>query len=137
MQCNISKYTSYFHDGNLKDIDHQNNKIIFIMSSAEMDEDELLDDITLSSKHGFKCLRGKLHIEGIRKILVDDKLFSGRLKKHFDSGEILHLEIKKNYVELSIGWINYPPKPRDEDFSTIQVEADKIYWENIPTLPWD
>lgn len=132
MECNISKCTSYFHDGNLKDIDHRNNKIIFTMSSAEMHEDELTDDITLSSKDNFKCLRGKLHVEGIRKIQVDDKPFLGRLKKHFDSGEILHLEIKKNYVELSIAWINYPPKPRDEDFSTIQVEADKIYWENTP-----
>lgn len=37
------------------------------MSSAEMHEGELKDDIELSSKNPFKCLRGKLHLEGIRK----------------------------------------------------------------------
>lgn len=52
-------------------------------------------------------------------------------------GEILHLEIKKKYIELSIEWRNYPSKPRDEDFSTFQIKGDKIYWENIPTLPSD
>jgi hypothetical protein len=52
----------------------------------------------------------------------------------YDSGNIFNLEIKKNKVEIAFSWVNFPPKPSVNDFSTIEIEAEKIWWENIPDL---
>lgn len=133
----ISKYQDFFHDGDLKEIEHKGNKVIFTMTSAEMGEEDLVTDIKLSNQDPFTCLRGKLHIEGIRRIFINKKPFTGILEKEYDSAEIFDLLIQKNEVKLSIEWTNYPPKAEKEDFSVIQIEAEKIYWENIPTLPWE
>ena len=61
------------------------------------------------------------------------------LWKDYDNGEILDLEIDDNKVFLLIEWKNWPPKPRlrTNDVSKIEIEAEKIYWENIPDLSDD
>lgn len=135
--ADISKYQDFFHDGDLKEIEHKGNKVIFTMTSAEMGEEDLVTDIKLSNEDPFTCLRGKLHIEGVRRIFINKTPFKGILKKEYDSAEIFDLLIEKNEVKLSIEGTNYAPKPDKEDFFVIQIEADKIYWENIPSLPWD
>lgn len=135
--ADISKYQDFFHDGDLKEIEHKGNKVIFTMTSAEMDKEDLVTDIKLSNEDPFTCLRGKLHLEGVRRIFINKKPFKGILKKEYDSAEIFDLLIEKNEVKLSIEGTNYPPKPDKEDFFVIQIEADKIYWENIPSLHWD
>lgn len=135
--ADISKYQDFFHDGDLKAIEHKKNKVILTMTSAEMDEEDLVTDIKLSNEDPFTCLRGKLHIEGIRRIFINKKPFKGILKKEHDNIEIFDLLIEKNEVKLSIEGTNYPPNPDKEDFFVIQIEANKIYWENIPSLPWD
>lgn len=133
----FSKYTGYFHDGSILSIDHKDHTIVFSMTSAEMDEEDLQDNIHLSKDDPFKCLRGKLHIEGIKEILINNVPLSGILKKEYDDGDIFKLEIKKNSVELCIIWEDFPPKPTRNNFSVIKIDAEKIYWENIPNLPWD
>ena len=35
---------------------------------------------------------------------------------------------------LGIQWGNYPPKARVDNFSTIIIKAEKMWWENIPDL---
>lgn len=135
--ADISKYQDFFHDGDLKAIEHKGNKVILTMTSAEMDEEDLVTDIKLSNEDPFTCLRGKLHIEGVRRIFINKKLFKGILRKEYDSAEIFDLLIEKNEVKLSIEGTNSPPKSDKEDFFVIQIEADKIYWENIPSLSWD
>ena len=127
----ISKYTDFFHDGSILDIDHNNDSIELSMSSAEMDEDNLKDPIELSNDD---CIVGKLHIEGIKRIIVDDKLLDKPLKKVYDDGQIFDFEIINNAVTLSTQWSNYPPNPEVDDFSVITIEGTKIYWENIPNL---
>lgn len=133
----ISKYTSFFHDGSIMNIEHLGSNLIFTMGSAEMHEEDLQDNIALSKGDPFKCLRGKLHIEEIRKILLDDIPLSRILKKEYDDGDIFRLEIKKNSVEICVIWEDFPPKPKRNSFSVIKIDAEKIYWENIPDLPWD
>jgi hypothetical protein len=128
---NIKKYTSFFHDGSVLDIQHVNDKMILSMESAEMDKDDIKDDITLSKDDR---IRGKLHIEKIKRIKLNKKLFLGTIKKTYDDGGIFDFEIKKNSVELSIDWVNFPPKTEVNDFSVIKIEAEKIWWENIPDL---
>lgn len=136
-EIDISKYDGYFHDGSILAIDHQGDKIIFSMTSAEMHEEDLQDNIPLSKDDPFKCLRGKLHVEGISKILIDNVPLSGILKQEYDDGDIFRLEIKKKSVEICVIWEDFPPKLKQNSFSVIKIDAKKIYWENIPDLPWD
>ena len=130
----ISKYTSFFHDGSIMNIEHIGSNLIFTMGSAEMDKEDLKDNIALSKNNRIK---GKLHIDGVQTIIIDDQSFLGKMKQEYDHGDILHLTIKNNFVELTVEWIDFPPKVEREFFSVIQIEAKKIYWENIPDLPWD
>lgn len=127
----ISDYTSFFHDGSLLEIKHENDKIELSMSSAEMDEEDLKEPIVLSKDDR---IVGKLHIEGIKNIIVDNERLEKSLKKEYDDGEIFHLEIVNNTVNLEIIWGNYPPNPEVDEFSEITIEAQKVYWENIPHL---
>ena len=128
---NISEHTGFFHDGSLIEIEHKNDKIILSMSSAEVDETDLKEPIELSENDR---IAGKLHIEGVKNIIVDDEVLEGTLKKEYDNGHICDFEIIDNTVNLAIRWVNYPRKPEVDVFSVITIEGKKIYWENIPDL---
>ena len=41
---NLKNYTSFFHDGSINEIKHTGNKITISMESAEMNEEDKLDD---------------------------------------------------------------------------------------------
>jgi hypothetical protein len=127
----ISKYTAFFHDGSIMDIQHIKNKIEISMASAEMDEEDVKDDNILSKDDS---IQGKLHIEGIKSIEISGKPFSGIIQKLYDNGRIFDFVIMNNFVELLIDWVNFPPKPEINEFSIIKIEAEKIWWENIPNL---
>lgn len=128
---NISKYTAFFHDGSIINIQHFEDEIVFSMASAEMDEEDIGEDIILSKDDS---IHGKLHIKRIRNIKVNKELFLGDIQMNYDYGKIFDLEIKQNSVELSIDWVNFPPKPQVNEFSVIHIEAEKVWWENIPNL---
>lgn len=131
----IENYTAYFHDGEILDITHSEDNIILTMLSAEMDQEDC--DIELSQESPFPNLRGKLHCQEIKEVFIDDKPFKGRLEKRYDEAGISDFEIRENSVYLSIKWGNYSPQYKELDFSTIRIEAGKVYWENIPTLSLD
>ena len=78
---NISKYQDYFHDGSIIDLSHHENNIIISMESAEMDKEDLTDDILLSNDDSIK---GKLYINGIHSITINKEPFVGILKKTYD-----------------------------------------------------
>jgi len=128
---NISKYAGLFHDGSIIEVDHFNNAVTLSMESAEVDVEDTERDITLSKDDR---IRGKLHIENVHCIKVDKKEIQGLLEKRYDEGGIFDFEIKEKYVRLLIDWINYSPKPKVNEFSVIEIEAEKIWWENIPDL---
>lgn len=128
---NISNYQAFFHDGSLQTIQHTNDKIIFTLLTAEMDEEDTKNDIILSPDDR---IVGRLYIEKIKSIIVDDKPFNGLLTKTHDSADIFDLDIQKHGIKISIIWSNHPPKSEDEDFSVIEVHGEKIYWENLPHL---
>ena len=128
---NISNYTAFFHDGSIMDIRHIGDKVEFFMASAEMDEEDIKDDIVLSKDDS---IQGKLHVEGITSVVIDKQPFLGKITKKYDNGKIFDFEITNNSIELSINWINFPPKPEVNEFSVIKIEAKKIWWENIPDL---
>lgn len=128
----ISQYVDFFHDGSIMDIRHVGNKIEFFMASAEMDEEDVKDDVVLSKDD---TIRGKLHIEGVRNIKENNQQYLDILRMKCKTAEIFHFGINQNNVELQILWYSFPPKPCIDDFSTIEIEAEKIWWENIPNLP--
>lgn len=129
----ISKYSSYFHDGSLVAFDYGKSdaELTLTMESAEVDPEDIKDPIPLSKDDRIK---GKLHLNRIKSIYIGDKKLSTQLKMHHDDGNVFHFKIKDGKVLLQIIWTNYPPKNNDEDFSTITISAESVYWENIPDL---
>ena len=63
----IKKYAGYFHDGGLIDIKHIADKIELFITSAEMDPEDLEDDIPLDN---WDCLKGILHLENVKNVLT-------------------------------------------------------------------
>jgi hypothetical protein len=131
MKFDIKKQGGYFHDGSLIDIQHTPNQIVLSLESAEMDLIDVKDQIQLSERNTFK---GKLHLENVKNISVNDIPNSGILQLPYDTGSIFDLTLTDKMIELQIVWVNFPPKPYVNDFSTIKIEAGKIWWENIPDL---
>lgn len=126
----IFKYIAFFHDGLLFDI-HQNADVIeFAMSSSEMNDEDIVDGIALSKSHS---IQGKLHIEGVKGIKINKNPIDS-LHKTYDYGQILDFELTEKSVEFGINWISLPPKPKINEFETIEIEAEKLWWENIPDL---
>ena len=126
----IEYYASFFHDGSIIAIEHFNNMEIST-ESAEMDIEDLKDDTKLS-KHD--RIAGKLHLENIKTISIDEIPYFGTLQMSYDEGSIFGFIVGKQTVELQIIWENFSPKPAVNEFSTIKITAEKIWWENIPDL---
>lgn len=131
---NLSKYTGYFHDGSLVNFKHIGSKMEISMLSAEIIPEHMIENMPPLNKDR---ITGKLYLEGIKEIKVNNKIFIGILKKNYDSGSILDFEVSNYKVFLGIEWTDYPPKPRKSDFSAIEIEAEKIRWENIQDLSDD
>jgi len=130
---NIEKYTSYFHDGDITKISHKGQEIEIYMESAELLPDWNEDNIPLSKG---KTIAGKLHLERIKTIRKDNTPYSDRFKiePNYDKAGIYDFEINLNVVTLLIWWIKHPPNAEDSDIFKYEIVADKIFWENIPTL---
>ncbi|WP_068471243.1 hypothetical protein [Candidatus Protochlamydia phocaeensis] len=126
----INKNSSFFHDGGIIDIKNNLNKIEISMESSQLLPEWNLDHIPLSN---FQTIRGKLHLEGIKSLKVNDKSVE-QIKMQYDSGEILNFDLEHFKVKFYITWINYPPKQRIQETESLEIEAEKIYWENIPDL---
>ena len=127
----IKKYTGYFHDGGFIGMKKKENDIELFLQSCEISPDEPIDKKILSQAN---TLRGKLCLIGVKWIKVDNKEDKEIPWKKYDDGEILDLEIDNNKVFLLIEWTNFPPKLRTNDVGKIEIEAEKVYWENIPDL---
>jgi hypothetical protein len=128
---NINKYTGYFHDGGVIDIKQVGDKIEFSLESSSLHDDENEDNIPLSER---RTIKGKLHLEGVRNININNQSVD-IIKMTYDCGDLLDFDIYENKkVVLGITWVNFPPKNRISQWQTIEIDAEKIYWENIPDL---
>ncbi len=107
------------------------DNIDLYLRSCDITCDDPVDRNLLSKDHAIK---GKLCLLGVKRIRVDDEESKEIPWKDYDDGQILDLEIGNDKVFLFIEWTDYPPKPRRTDYSSIEIEAEKIYWENIPDL---
>lgn len=130
-EIDISKYAAYFHDGNLFNISRVKDEIVCQMSSAEVDLSEIEKGLVLSKNHR---IRGMLHLSNIQNIHITGEYKLESLFDVFNLGTILDFEIKNKSVYLGVLWENYPPKPRTNEFTTIVIQAERIWWENLPEL---
>ncbi len=128
---NIDDYTSYFHDGSIINICHDEENIILSMESAEISPEENLHNIDLSENN---TIKGKLHVEDVSSVLEGDELTPVQLKMLYDSAGILHFKIVETTVWLDVEWVNYPPHPEITAYSFYVIKGNKIWWENIPDL---
>lgn len=128
----IKDYTAYFHDGAVFDIKQIKDKIEISMSSAEIDLDEVKCELIIASDN---TIKGKLHIEHLQLVKVNDIPIQNVVEKKYDKGSIYDLDIYDNRVELFITWSNhYPKKYEETDLFKYEFIAEKIYWENIPKI---
>lgn len=128
----IKKYTAFFHDGIIHNIKYFNNEIILELESAELLPEWNKDKIILSERN---TISGKLHLENYGNIWINGKVFKEKLVKNYDSSDIYDFEIHHNKVLLFVSWINYPLKKREETpHYKYEIEAEKIYLENLPNL---
>lgn len=131
---NIEKYSSYFHDGLIDDVNIVGKEIIFTMSSSQLDDDENEDNINLSR---FNEIRGRLHLLNPKNILINDAVASyDDLKYTF--GDILHLGFSPRQVVLNVSWYI---DEKNTTFQNIIFDSSHYYFENIPDLrlleDWD
>mgnify|MGYP000594282984 CR=1 FL=1 len=127
----INKYIDFFHDGSIVGIDHIGKTMIISMESAEIDREDVHNDMILARDDR---IRGKLHIEKIKSIKINNKPYLRLMEKMYDDGGIVNFELTKNSVMLTIDWVNFPPNPKISEFSVIKIRAEKIWWENMPHL---
>jgi len=127
----IKNYTSFFHDGSILNITHSGNRMTISMESAEMDEEDLVDDLALSKNNRIK---GKLYIEGIKSIKENGEIDLDVYLMKGEYAEIFHFKLHSKKVEFEISWNSSPPSPCIMNFYTVEIEAENIWWENIPDL---
>ncbi len=132
-RATISKYTSYFHDGLLIDIEYgkNNSELILTLESAEVDPENIKDHIILSKENRIK---GRLFLKGVKNIHTNGKQILTPLKMNYDSGDIFRFKIKGDEVFFHIIWINYPPKKSVDVCSSVVINQTNLVWENIPNL---
>ncbi|MDP1607684.1 MAG: hypothetical protein Q8L98_00010 [Chlamydiales bacterium] len=122
----ITKYTSYFHDGEVLNVEHNDGNIKISMRSAEIDLDSI-DPVLLTKDNR---LVGILHVNGVKLIINNEKKFEQKMKMLLSDNDLLHLEIKEGVVFCEIGWRG--GNPCQFDFSAFEIHADEIWWENMP-----
>ena len=127
----IKKYLHEFHDGALLGIERQGQDYILSLESAEMEHSDMKDQLMLS-KRG--TIKGKLHLESVEFITINDSKVQDELKMKYDYGSIFDFDIQNNIMEIQVSWRNAPQKNYVNDFSTIVIKAKNIWWENIPDL---
>jgi hypothetical protein len=129
----ISKYEGIFHDGAIWEIKQNESLLQLCMESAQMLPEWNEDNIILSKR---ETVTGKLVLEGIKNIKENDSssLEEFRVKESYERAEVFRLRIKSNSVLLLLLWIKYFPEYEESALFKYEIEAEKIYWENIPTL---
>jgi len=129
----LNKYAGYFHDGSVRNLKHEKDSIIISIESAQVLPEWHWDrkNIPFSIRD---TISGKLHLAHIKSIKQNDELFSETLKMVYDHCDVFDLEIEESRIKLLITWEQYMPTRQRTDMLSIEIKAEKIYWENIPTL---
>lgn len=128
---NIAEYTGYFHDGILIDINCQEKNITLTLESSEIIRNDLPLQLKFSEE---STLRGKLHLYNISKALINGKPTNNHISMEYQEGDILNLKIFPHKIFLLIEWRDPSIDFLENCVSKIEIEAEKITWENLPNL---
>jgi len=123
----ISRYVAFFHDGEILKILHKEDSILLILKSAEISEN-MQQDFILSKDHR---LVGILHLDKVSSIIEDNNPLLKTMHLKLPENDILHLEILPDKVLCEIGWRGFLSQ---QDYSSYEITAQSIRWENIPNL---
>lgn len=123
-----NEYLRYFQYGSLLDIEYDADTLVLPMISCELMSEEVQDDMFTSNRK----MQGKLHVEGINSITINDNPLSEKLEYKYDDGKILDFKISDNSLEINIEWKNF--KPKKNEYTKIHISAEKISWEPVPFL---
>ena len=122
----IKKYSPYFHDGSIKNINLIGNEIVITMYSAQLDVHENEDNISLSR---FNEIRGRLHLLNCKRVLINNVLSSNYPKREY--GKILDLEFLPKCIVLNVSWRF---KGKRDIYEGFIFESPDYYFENLPYL---
>jgi hypothetical protein len=131
-RINIQKYGDFFHDGRILKIQHNKDKISFALESAEIDLDDISDNLPLSTDDR---LRGRLHLDRVLKILLNGKEFKGRIEMQYNHTSIYSLDMDTKIVRLFFCWEVYPVSSSlSLTPVNLEIYAKRIYWEPVPDM---
>ncbi|CDR33199.1 hypothetical protein [Criblamydia sequanensis] len=124
----ISEYALEFHDGELLDIEQNQDHIALTILSAEIKPEIIIKDASLV-KNG--RMKGKLHFDRVLFVTKNRKVME-ELKMEADLAEISYIKFfSNNQLEISIKWESYFPTYHRLKSDLIEIGAQKIYWEPL------
>ncbi|CDR33195.1 hypothetical protein CSEC_0356 [Criblamydia sequanensis CRIB-18] len=115
------------------DIEQFGDEITFSMISAEIPPNDVFKIKRLMALSFDNRIKGKLRLKDIKTVKIDNKIFQKKLKMFFECADIFKLKIKES-ITLQVIWENFRVDKGEKGFSTIEIDAGSIYWENIPDL---
>lgn len=119
----IEKYEKHFEGGILYNLSADTHFGAFTMESASIDPKTVSNCVILSDQN---TLKGKLSIEEIESITVDEKTIALPKDQTFKGAIIQSCVIRLESFELDI-------RLASSTLTCFKVRAKKIYWENFPT----
>lgn len=137
-EIDIKKYATFFHDGEIRGIQCVKHNLELWMESAQLLPEWNEDKVPLSQRD---TISGKLHLIGIKSVSENENtnFQTFKIKSTYENGSIYRFRVD-NSVSLEIRWVRYLPEYEESATFRYVIEAEKIYWENIPTLSddyWD
>ncbi|MBF5058913.1 hypothetical protein [Candidatus Neptunochlamydia vexilliferae] len=123
----IRKYLEFFERGEILGVIYKGDKVFLTLESSYINP-KAVDNRTILSKN---CtLRGKLVLQRVESYCLDNKKTQPPKKQLFAGGKIVKLELKQTVAEIVFEYKEQSIKKR----VAVKIEAQKIYWENLPTL---
>ena len=130
----IKPYTGLFHDGSIFSIEKEGKDLWISMESAEIVPERdfsYLKPVELSDK---SSIRGKLYLKDLQIEGLEKLSCLSAIQMLGDEAEILDFNIKDNYVDLFLRWVNYHNAGPSDNYQSLKMNSPYILWENLPKL---
>ncbi|MFZ4772726.1 MAG: hypothetical protein ACOYK9_01895 [Chlamydiia bacterium] len=104
---NFKKYTGYFHDGDLNNIQTDGQDIRLFIESAQLDQEEFEPGFSLNEDDR---IQGILYLKNVSKIQINDKISEKPLHVISECGEIYKLKLNDKQFTLVMEWVKFTDK---------------------------
>lgn len=125
------EYAGYFHDGSIREIEGDKNRLIISIESGEVCPEWYWnrEQYPLSSRN---TISGKLCFENVTEIIEDGIVINKKIEKIRKRCTIYDLNIQNDSVEFDLIWEGKDFK--DIIMQNLKIRAFNIDWKNIPDL---